>query len=364
MFEANTEEIILNNMLNKIPDDFDKSEGSIIYNALAPAAQELGRMYSDMDRFLDYTFASVDMPIEFLNLRVAEEGMKREVATCSIKKGYFYNDENILIDIPLNSRFFIDDFIFIATEKISTGIYKMKCESTGEDSNSICGTMLPIEYIENLAICNLGELIIPGENVETNEKLFKRYITHLNEKAFGGNVADYKVKVKSIEGVGPVKVFPVWNGGGTVKIVFLDSAYNTPTVELIDIVQTTLDPIENQGKGLGIAPVGHVVKVLGSKDVEITIETKLLLKRDVNIGQVEEEIKTTIKDYFLQLKKQWEDEENIIIRINQIEARILNIDGVADLFNTKINGKEENLTLDEESIPNFKEVVLSEKEIN
>ncbi|WP_291563733.1 MULTISPECIES: baseplate J/gp47 family protein [unclassified Clostridium] len=360
MFEAHTEETILNRMLERVPKDLDKREGSIIYNALAPAAMEVARMYSDMDRFLEYTFASPNMPDGFLDLRVAEEGLKREEATHAIKKGYFYDQDNNLIDIPIGSRFSIDDFNFVAIEKVSNGTYKMQCESTGIEGNSITGQLIPIDYIEGLSTANLGELLIPGQEIENNESLFNRYVEHLNEKPFGGNIADYKINTRAIDGVGTVKVFPIWNGGGTVKVVFLDSSYNVPTKELIDLVQTTLDPVPNNGKGLGIVPVGHVVTVLGAKDIEITIDTKLVLRRDVTIGQVQEDIKKVINEYLLQLRKQWSEEENTIVRISQIEARILNVEGVADIHTTKINNKEENLILGAEEVPILKEVVLGE----
>nr|WP_307896974.1 hypothetical protein [Clostridium botulinum] len=56
MFEDQTEEVILDRMMNKISNDLDKREGSIIYNALAPAAQEVAKMYSDMDYFFKMYF--------------------------------------------------------------------------------------------------------------------------------------------------------------------------------------------------------------------------------------------------------------------------------------------------------------------
>ncbi|BDR86142.1 baseplate J/gp47 family protein [Clostridium tetani] len=360
MFEEHTEENILKRMLDRIHNDLDKREGSIIYNALTPAAQEMARMYSDMDYFLKCTFASPDMPPELLDLRIGEEGLKRYQTTYAIKKGYFYDNENNLVDIPLNSRFSIEDFNFKAVEKISTGIYKLKSETTGVESNSITGQLVPIEYIENLSIAKLGELLIPGESEEDNESLYARYIEHLNEKPFGGNVADYKIKTRSIDGVGAVKVEPIWDGGGTVKIVFLDSSYNAPTKELVDNVQTILDPVPNQGKGLGLAPVGHVVTVKYAQGVDISINTNLVLNKDITIGQVQQDIENTIKEYLLNLRKRWHEEDNIIVRISQIEARILNVEGIADLFNTSINGKKENLTIGPEEVPILKEVVLSE----
>lgn len=363
MYEMQTEEAILKRMLDRVPNDLDKREGSLIYNALAPAAMEEARMYSDMDRFLRYTFASPDMPPELLDLRVAEEGLKRELATCSIKKGYFYNQDNNLIDVPLNSRYSIDKFNFVAIEKISPGTYKMKCESTGIESNSINGPLIPIEYIEDLSVATLGELLIPGENIETNQSLFDRYIEHINEKPFGGNVADYKIKTKAIEGVGSVKVFPVWSGGGTVKIVFLNSEYDVPTVELVDKVQAILDPTKNHS-GFGLAPVGHVVTVKGADYKEITIKAELILKRGLAVDQVKNDVENVIQAYLLKLRKEWEENDYTVVRISQIEARILDIPGIADIFHTSINDKEENLTLSKEESPILKEVVLSEKEIN
>nr|WGD74615.1 hypothetical protein P5668_08845 [Bacillus subtilis] len=41
MFEDQTFEVIMDRMLNSISADIDTREGSVIYNALAPAAAEL-----------------------------------------------------------------------------------------------------------------------------------------------------------------------------------------------------------------------------------------------------------------------------------------------------------------------------------
>ena len=49
MFEEYTFEVILNAMLARVPDTIDKRQGSIIYNALAPAAVELQNMYINLD---------------------------------------------------------------------------------------------------------------------------------------------------------------------------------------------------------------------------------------------------------------------------------------------------------------------------
>ena len=57
MYEEVTYESILERMLEKVPDNMDKREGSIIYDALAPAAVELQLMYIELDVILKETFA-------------------------------------------------------------------------------------------------------------------------------------------------------------------------------------------------------------------------------------------------------------------------------------------------------------------
>ncbi|MDC9346004.1 phage tail protein, partial [Clostridioides difficile] len=56
-----------------------------------------------------------------------------------------------------------------------------------------------------------------------------------------------------------------------------------------------------------------------------------------------------IDDYLNELNMSWEDEENLIVRISQIETRLLSIDGVLDIVNTMINEVKSNLTIDSNS---------------
>ena len=48
MYEEETYEEILYRMLDRVDDSFDKREGSVIYDALAPAAAEHAIMYMEL----------------------------------------------------------------------------------------------------------------------------------------------------------------------------------------------------------------------------------------------------------------------------------------------------------------------------
>lgn len=351
MYENITYEVILQRMLDRVPNNIDKREGSIIYNALAPAAVELQNMYIELDTILNESFADTQTR-DYLIKRCAERGIYPKTATKAILKGEFN------IDVPIGSRFSLGTLNYKVIEKISTGIFKLECETFGVEGNQHFGTLIPIEYIEGLTSAAITELLIPGEDEEETEALRKRYFNSLSSQAFGGNIADYKEKTNAIAGVGGVKVYPTPNGvGGTVKLVIIDSTFNVPSSTLLNTVQTIIDPIPNQGKGVGIAPIGHVVTVEGVTATPINISTNITYQEGWTWADVEPYVHEAIDTYFLELAKSWANEENLIVRISQIETRLLNIAGIIDIADTTINGLAQNLTLGSDNIPVRGEVI-------
>lgn len=347
MYESITYDLILQRMLNRVLEEnpnIDTREGSIIYNALAPAAVELQNMYIELDVILNETFADTQSR-DYLIRRCAERGIVPDVATKAILKGEFN------IDVPIGSRFSYDTLNYKVIEKISTGIFKLECEKAGIIGNENLGAIIPIDYINGLTHAALTELLIPGEDEEDTEVLRKRYFDSLESQAFGGNIADYKQKVKALAGVGGVKVYPTWNGGGTVKLVIMDSTYGVPSTELIDEVQTAIDPVVNQGQGLGFAPIGHVVTVTGVTATIVDITTTITYQDGWTWTDIEPYVNETIDIYLKELSSTWADETNLVVRISQIETRLLNLTGILDIGNTTINGLAQNLVLGNVSIP-------------
>ncbi len=347
---------ILQRMLDRVPIQIDKREGSIIYNALAPAAAELAQMYILLKNNIDLVF--VDTAVEeYLDKLANQVGLTRNEATYAIKKGSFYDENNNLMDIGIGERFTIEDLVYKAIEKIETGIYKMECETSGTIGNNCVGTLIPVNYIENLAKAELTDILIPGEDQEDDESLRARYYETTSEQGFGGNVVDYQNKTKEIAGVGAVKVTPIWNGPGTVKLTILDSNYNKASNVLIEKVQKEICP-NLSDEGLGVAPIGHVVTVDTVTEVDVSIISNVTISETVSMDTVKKQVTELINNYFLQLKKDWENSNTTIIRKSQIDTIILNADGVIDVSNTAINNKSSNIELQKFEIPILKEVTL------
>ncbi len=93
------------------------------------------------------------------------------------------------------------------------------------------------------------------------------------------------------------------------------------------------------------------------KETVVNISTTITYQDGYSWNDIKPYVENVIDEYFLELSKEWENEKNLIVRISQIETRILNVAGVIDIYDTKINNATQNLILDEENIPVRGEII-------
>lgn len=392
MYENMTDDFLRERMLARVSDKLDKRPTALIYDTVEATANELAILYIELEYLVKNSYGDTAAR-EFLILLCKDRGITPEPATHAVLKGVFAPNT---IDVT-GRRFNIGDVNYIVTERISTGQYQVQCESLGTVGNQYLGQMIPMDYIQGLETAELTEILIPGEDQEGTENLRQRYFDSFKEQAFGGNRADYLMKVKSIDGVGGVKVTRTWNGGirpadmiptdavrtwydvtigtvpgevaawlstiymasyekkltvgGTVLVTIVDSNFREASGVLVDRVQTILDPGENAGEGYGIAPIGHVVNVKSAASVEIEVRTTLTFDEGYSWNNLKTPITEAVDTYLLELRKEWADSSFIVVRISQVEARILAVTGIVDITDTKLNGTAANVTLGTYEIP-------------
>ena len=349
MFEQETYEGILKRMLDNVPDNVDKREGSVIYDALAPAAFEMFNMYVALEAVLMESFADT-ASLQYLERRAAERGLTRYPATSAVLKAV---TTPVTVEVPLESRFSLNELNYIVTEKIADGEYKLECESAGADGNTYFGDLIPIDYIDGLQSIKITEVLVHGEDAESEEALRERYLSNVSSQAFGGNIEDYRQRVRAVKGVGGVKVTRTPNKGGEVTLTISNSDYGIPSDELITLVQNEVDPIENQGEGLGLAPIGHVVTVEKAEKVTVNITADITYADDWSWDECSTYIKKAVDNYLLELAKTWDEtnDTNLTVIISQMMSDILQVEGVVDVSGVKLNGNAANLILNKYQIP-------------
>lgn len=393
MYENVTQEVLLERMLARVSDKLDKRPSSVIYDTHAVTSIELQILYIELDTLITNSFGDTAAR-EFLILLAKDRGLAPEPATHAVLKGEFTPST---VDVT-GQRFNIGDMNYVVKEQILPGQYQVQCEEVGEIGNQFLGQMIPMEYIDGLETATLTELLIPGEDEEDTEVFRQRYFDSFKEQTFGGNRADYLAKVRSIDGVGDVKVTRVWNGdispadmipsvavetwyksvistlseevatwlsavyyaaaekkltvGGTVLVTIIDSDdFSEASQTLIDHVQSTLDPEQNAGEGYGLAPMGHVVNVKSAFGIRLSITASVVFEEGYSWSNCKTVIEEAVNAYFLELRQAWSNTTYTVVRISQIENRILGVQGVVDISGTKINGVASNITLGQYEIP-------------
>lgn len=343
-----TYEYLLQDMLSSIPEEIDKREGSIIYNALAPAALKLAQAYMIMDNNFDLVFIDTAAG-EYLDRRCGEHGISRREATPSTRKGTFKNSKETLMDIPLNTRFRIEDVVYKATSKISTGVYQLQCETPGAIGNRYSGPLLPIDNIGNLASATLTDILIYGEDVESDDELRLRTKISITNTESDGNVNQYLKWAATFEGVGRSKVFPLANGANTVKVSITDSKNQVASSELIKKFQDYLDP-GSTGLGNGKAPIGAKVTVATGIKKVINVNGTVRL----NSGYSSAEGATKAVEDYLSSIAYAKDAVSYI----RLASEILSLPSVADVKTLSINEGNVDIPLSTEDIPMVGTVTL------
>lgn len=361
-----TYEYILTEALSKVPDNVDKREGSIIRDALSPCCYEAAKHILYLADIIEQTYIETANGL-WLDGRVIEGGITRDPATYAKKLGVFKTQLDEPCQISIGQSFStVGDTILNYTAvqvyvnedgDVVPGSYVMQCNTVGSVGNSYIGRIVPNDYIEKLASAEITTLLYPGEEEESDDSLRERFLANLMKTAFGGNIAHYRQWAKEIPGIGGVQVYPVWAGGGTVKLSIIDTDYNSCSSEFCQTILEKFDPENSGGEtglGLGIAPIGHKVTVSTPLPRTINVSGKITLLPGYKLETLLPQIKLALEEYLLSLRQAWEnsDDENnysVIVYLGRINFAILNVKGVSSAYELQLNGTDTDIRLTETS---------------
>lgn len=349
MYEEYTFDFLIERMKQRvinIDSTIDVNEGSLIYNALAPAAWELAQAYISMDVVLNNI--SLDTASgEYLTSLCNQNGIQRKLATKSLRRGEFD------VNVPIGSRFSLNDTTYIVLSKIEDFLFILECEQYGTIGNTYNGILTALEFIEGLSRAILTDILESGTNEETDDNLRERIREYLTIPSQDGNLAQYKLWAQEYEGIGRAKIFPQWNGGNTVKIAITNGLFLPAEMSLVDKFQKYMDP-EISGLGNGVAPIGSKVTITGGISKSINITASVVLAE----GFVDAEgANEAIRDYLSSI---------VFLKSSvsylRIGSTLLDCRSIEELSNLKINDGSVDIQLVDDEIPilsNLDLVVLS-----
>lgn len=352
--EAQNFDYWLNLMLDNVPNDIDKREGSIIYDAVAPAAMVSAQQSLSLANIIRETYIKTAQG-EFLDYRAVEHGTNRYTATNTEVKAKFNDDDGNPVNVEVGDRFasIAESPIFYTVIRANgDGTAEMQAEEAGTSANSYLGQVLPVTPNDSLSWAEIVEITIPARDEENDDHLRARLLNSNSWVAYGGNVADYLDMTSKISDVGATQVYPTWDGPGTVKLVILNNDLMPASQTLIKKVKEEIDPEESTTQGYGLAPIDHQVTVVAPETFEVNIAMNVTIADSANIDAIRANIKASLEELFKSLRKDWSTIDSVTGRgykltvyRSKILSRVMTLEGVANATMPQLNGKDEDLQL-------------------
>ena len=374
-FTQDTYQNLRQEMLDRVPDTYDKRDTAPIPTAISPAAYALAGFYLSLDQVQRSAFIQTAVG-DGLDMLAVIGGLTRYPASAAVRLGIFNTA------VPIGARFSTINgtnsinFAVTAAATVSEPeegftYYQLTAETPGTIGNEYTGPILPITTIPGLTSAQITDILVPGDDTETDDAFRERLIEALNNRPFGGNIADYRQNVLAIDGVGGVQVYPTWNGGGTVKLSVLGADFLPASPTLVENVQNAIDPPPNQGLGLGLAPIGAKVTVAAPTELTVNVSATLMLAAGYAIGQVQEPVEQAIEAYLLSVRQEWDTNTSSTavsyaadVYVARITAAIVGVTGVVNATNVQLNGGTADLILTEtgetQQVPVIGTVALNE----
>ena len=299
-------------ILDMAPEDVDKSEGSFMYDAVTPIALFVSEIFSQMKLILEQSFIgtanggnldnlAATMPRIYRYQATAERLMLRLSPSSAQTIAYLQQNYTTLgFSNASGETFKIDDEQEWLTFDAGNIYIRVVKTVTGKGSSVVGEAMEPSPAISGLEVCKVHEITSGGTDEEDDDH-FRVRVWASMASPFLGSVADYQRKIfaefpASTNGFNVENCFIIPRGSRSGYICVIPSKLGDNgevehcTSGELQSLQDYLDKrIDNVGGyGMGVAPIGHVVKVRDFTDYNlhmkftVTVSNGQSAKLDIN----------------------------------------------------------------------------------
>ena len=334
--------------LDAAQDGVATVEGSFTSDTLAANAVEFEKAYGEIKLVLEAAFAQTSWG-EYLTARAEEHGVMRQPATQALVVLTVTGKSGS--NVPTGSLFAtVDGRNFETTETAVIGEngsanVKAQSQTAGSDNNVAAGTITKIPTgIYGVSSVNNAAAAYDGFDEETDAALLERLLFKVRQPSTSGKVYHYQLWATSVAGVGAVKVLPLWNGNGTVKVLVVDAEMGVPSENLLQKVRAEI---------AANAPIGATVTVAAPEVLTVDIA----LSVTDGVGNAEG-IKQVLNDYFKETV--FEADSISYAHIGKVILSEYVKTGVLDYADLKINNGTVNIPVADGQLPVIGQVTLNE----
>lgn len=340
MYEDLTVEKIKEDIISRLSTDIDTREGSFMNDMISAVAYEIWKVYQSLDAVIPIAFVD-ETSGEYIDKRCAEYGIKRKTGTkAKVTLKLTGTDGTV---VPKGKVFLTADGLQFeidedVTIKNGTATVKATAIEVGKEYNVEAGTITrQLVSLSGLLSVTNDEPATGGTDQESDAALVQRLYDFLQNPATSGNVAHYRQWALEVDGVGAAKVFPLWNGPGTVKVLIVGNDHG-PVDETV--VQNCAAHIEEK------RPIGATVTVESAEGLPVNVSATVIIDSTTTVERVKEEFEAALDTYLKSIAF-----EKYTLVYNRIAYMLLDIPGVVDYTLLTVNGGTENITIADNQVP-------------
>lgn len=353
---------ILQGMLDKIPDNVDKTEGGWVWDMVAPAALEAAELVQfwlvlalknsfhmwATGRWLDYCAYDCGLERKAATNAYGDVVVTTNRPNLTFKKGFVFS-------VPSENGSVAIDFETTKTHICATAgeyTFRVKAVLTGTDSNVKADTITIMKNpIKGVAGITNPEPMSGGAEPESDADLRQRIDDYFAGRmaSFVGNKKDYVRWAKEIDGVGYAICIPNYAGVNTVKLIVADMSGEPANQEIINDVElhifgTGHDDINR------LAPIGVAQYEVVAPEYSTV---NYSFKAELENGYTLEQIKSSFKENLVAFYKTLPDADNIygVLKLTDVADVVYHTEGIDDFKNLKINGQAANIDFGYDKIP-------------
>lgn len=341
MYEAESQETILKRLQKNTGDRVSTYEGTFANDVLASNSIEFYKQEVEREEMYKSAFAETASG-DYLTLIAEDHGVTRKEATAAVGNVVVKGNGTIPVGTLFQTESGISFTTTTTTAVKNEATIPVQCTEAGTVGNVGANTVtvIPMSIPGIISVTN-PEPMTDGFDQESDDDLYERFHFHVTQPATSGNCNDYIEWASSIAGVGHVKVLPIWNGPGTVKVLVTDANGEPASPALLNKVITYIESVR---------PIGPEVTVVAPSLFDLTI------KLTVTSGDGDADyIKTMLNKYFVS-----RNFTGITISYAKVGNMILTDSktGVDDYSGLLINDSNGNISITDDQIPHVKEVVF------
>lgn len=350
MFDDKTAKEIEEEIVSEISVDVDTREGSYARNLIAPVALAIWKTREGMRAYESIAYVN-ETSGPYIDKRAAEYGITRKPGQKAHATLTVTGTDGV--EVPKGKVFLASDddaleYISTAAAVISSGTAVVPVEAVeiGEtynvDAREITRQFQNLYGIKDVSNVSAAT---GGVDEESDTALVTRYYQYLQQMPTSGNVYDYMSKALEVTGVGAAKVFPLWNGNGTVKVLIVDEKYHPVTAEIVTACQHYL---------VSKMPIGAQITVRSAENLAINVTAAVTIDRTTTAEKVQEDFKNAVAEYMADIAFSYYK-----IVYNRIAGMLMDIDGVTDYSSLTLNGGTANVTVGGEQVPELGTVAVT-----